>query len=263
VRRSRDRLTLAALRAALADGRITPADVKRDPRAGARALAARWARRLARAEAERRRIAALFEPERAAWAAGVSAIAGVDEVGRGPIAGPVVAAAVVFPGECFIAALRDSKQLRPRDREMVYQAILDSGAMVGIGMADVEEIERLNVLGATRLAWARALASLAPPPALVLLDGNLPAPVVIPQRTMVKGDARCASIAAASVVAKVTRDRWMQDADRRHPEYGFARHKGYRTAEHLQALRRWGPSPVHRPRYLPVELRQQSLPLSL
>ena len=257
--RSPDRPTLATLAAALANGRITPVDLKDDPREGAQALAARWARRLERADAERRRLTALFEPERDAWAAGISAVAGVDEVGRGPIAGPVVAAAVVFPGERFIPTLRDSKQVRPRDREVVYEAIFASGAAVGIGMADVEEIERLNILGATRLAWARALAALAHPPALVLLDGNLPAPVTIPQRTMVKGDARCASIAAASIVAKVTRDRWMLEADRLHPEYGFAKHKGYRTAEHMQALRRWGPSPVHRQRYLPVELRQLSL----
>ncbi len=260
--RSTARPPLAALPAALADGRITPKALRRDPRAGARALAARWARRLERATAERQRLAALFQPERDAWATGLSSVAGVDEVGRGPIAGPVVAAAVVFPGEQFIPSLRDSKQVRPRDRDVVYDAIMASGAAVGLGMADVGEIERHNILGATRLAWARALSALASPPVLVLLDGNLPAPVTIPQRTMVKGDARCASIAAASIIAKVTRDRWMQDADRRYPEYGFARHKGYRTVEHMRALRRWGPSPVHRQRYLPAELRQLSLRLS-
>jgi ribonuclease HII len=253
------RLPLTALAAALAEGRVTLRALRRDPRAGARALAARWARRLARAEAERRRVATLFQPEREGWAAGHGVIAGVDEVGRGPIAGPVVAAAVIFPGERFLPSLRDSKQLPPAKREVLYDAIMATGAAVGIGTADVLEIERHNILGATRLAWARALAALATPPSLVLLDGNLPAPVPTPQRTMVKGDARCASIAAASIIAKVTRDRWMIEADRRYPAYGFARHKGYRTAEHMRALRRWGPSPVHRQRYLPGDLRQLSL----
>ncbi len=255
----RARPPLAVLAAHLADGRITPADLERDPRIGARLLAARWTRRLERVEAERRRLVGLFTPERQAWARGVSAVAGVDEAGRGPIAGPVVAAAVIFPGERFIRTLRDSKQVRPRDREVLYDEIFASGAAVGVGMADVDEIERLNILGATRLAWSRAVASLEPPPALVLLDGNIEAPVAMPQRTIVRGDGCCASIAAASIVAKVTRDRWMIDADRKHPQYGFAKHKGYRTAEHMRALRRWGPSPVHRQRYLPVELRQVSL----
>ncbi|MDR7523092.1 MAG: ribonuclease HII [Armatimonadota bacterium] len=257
--RSAGRPTLAALADVLREGTFDPTVFAADPRAGARALAARWVRRQARVEAERRRVAGLFAPERDAWAAGHTAVAGVDEVGRGPIAGPVVAAAVVFRAECFIPALRDSKQLRPADREAVYQAILGQGASVGIGAAEVWEIDRLNILGATRLAWVRALAALPQPPSFVLLDGNIPAPVPIPQRTIVHGDARCASIAAASVVAKVTRDRLMVALDAQYPDYGFARHKGYRTADHLRALRRHGPSPVHRTRYLPDDLLQRPL----
>lgn len=251
--------SLASLAASLAAGRLHPSDLEVDPRSGARLLAARWARRLQRIKAERRRLRRLFAPEREAWAVGISPVAGVDEAGRGPLAGPVIAAAVVFPGARLIQNLRDSKQVRAGDREAVYDAIVASGAAIGVGVADVEEINRLNILGATCLAWSRALTSLARAPALVLLDGNIRAPLPIPQRTMIRGDARCASIAAASIVAKVTRDRWMVALDQQFPKYGFAKHKGYATAEHLRALRRWGPSPAHRQVYLPADLRQ--LPL--
>ncbi len=257
-RKSR-RPTLAALAASLAQGTIHPKALRRDPRTGVRALAARWARRRAREAAEARRLAELFVFEREAWAAGVTPVAGVDEAGRGPLAGPVVAAAVVFPHERSIPKLNDSKKLPLEDRETVYDAIMASGLLVGVGVADVDEINRFNILGATRLAWSRALEALPVPPALVLIDGNLRAPLTIPQRTLVRGDARCASIAAASVIAKVTRDRLMMEIDRRHPQYGFAKHKGYATAEHLDALRRWGPSPVHRYIFLPADLVQTSL----
>lgn len=260
-RRTRFRWTLAALAAQLAAGAFNPRRVRRDPRIGARILLARWKRLRQRERIERRRLLKLFTAERDAWAAGLGSVAGVDEVGRGPIAGPVVAAAVIFPGQRMITRLRDSKQLLPHHRETLYEEILASAAAVGIGVAEVDEIERLNILGATRLAWTRALASLSIPPALVLLDGNIQAPVSVPQRTMVKGDAKCACIAAASIIAKVTRDRWMMEMDGRHPEYGFARHKGYRTREHMQALRQWGPSPIHRQRYLPPDVLQVRLPL--
>ncbi|HET8679020.1 MAG TPA: ribonuclease HII [bacterium] len=253
------RPTLAAVAALLAAGELQPTSLLRDPRRGARLLVARWKRQQRRAEAERRRLENLFAAERNAWAAGLSMVAGVDEVGRGPIAGPVVAAAVIFPEVRFITRLRDSKQVPAQDREGLYDAIMESGAAIGLGIAAVEEIDLLNIMGATRLAWTRAIESLNMPPALVLLDGNIQAPVTIPQRTVVKGDAKCACIAAASIIAKVTRDRWMVKMDRRHPEYGFARHKGYRTVEHMTALRRWGPSPIHRQRYLPPELRPVQL----
>jgi ribonuclease HII len=203
------------------------------------------------------RVAELFAPEREAWAAGMMPVAGVDEAGRGPLAGPVVAAAVVFPCEQHVQGLRDSKRLSPRQRERVYDAIVTSGAAVGVGVAEVWEIDRLNILGATRLAWNRALDALGLTPALVLLDGNARASISIPQRTIVRGDAQCASIAAASVVAKVTRDRMMVALDAAHPGYGFARHKGYATAAHLWALRRLGPTPVHRRAYLPAALFQE------
>lgn len=210
-----------------------------------------------RRQAEALRLAEMFAPEREAWAAGIAPVAGVDEAGRGPLAGPVVAAAVVLPRERHIQGLRDSKRLSPRRRDQVYEEIVSSGAAVGVGVAEVWEIDRLNILGATRLTWSRALDALGLTPALVLLDGNARAAISIPQRTIVRGDARCASIAAASVVAKVTRDRMMVALDAAHPGYGFARHKGYATAAHLAALRRLGPTPVHRRAYLPAELFQE------
>lgn len=194
---------------------------------------------------------ALFTREREAWAQGISPVAGLDEAGRGPLAGPVVASAVIFPCERPIPNLRDSKQLTPRMREAVFDAIQASGALIGIGIADVTEIDRHNILGATKLAWGRAVASLGQVPALVLVDGNVRAPLSVPQVTLVKGDQHCASIAAASVVAKVTRDRLMAALDLHEPRYGFARHKGYATPQHLAALRRWGPTPAHRRAFLP------------
>ncbi len=202
------------------------------------------------------RPAALFTREREAWRKGITPVAGLDEAGRGPLAGPVVAAAVIFPGVLDIPNLRDSKLLTPRMREEVYAAIQASGALVGVGMADVGEIDRLNILGATKLAWVRAVGSLRLPVALLLVDGNVRAPLALPQATLVRGDQTCASIAAASVVAKVTRDRMMVELDRRYPGYGFARHKGYATAAHLAALRTHGPSPEHRRAFLPEDLRR-------
>ncbi len=253
------RPTLAALAASLRSGQFDPAILEADPRAGARALAIRWARRCQRAEAEARRLAGMFAREQAAWLAGLSPVAGVDEAGRGPLAGPVVAAAVIFPGVRLIRKLRDSKRLHPVEREALYDDIAAAGATIGVGVAEVGEIDHFNILGATRLAWSRAVASLGQIPALVLIDGNMRAELSIPQATLVKGDAQCASIAAASIVAKVTRDRLMVELDRRHPQYGFARHKGYATLEHLAALRRFGPSPAHRQAFLPANLRQEHL----
>lgn len=253
------RPTLAALAASLRLGHLDPSTLESDPRAGARVLAARWRRRHQRAEAEARRLADLFVREQAAWQAGITPVAGVDEAGRGPLAGPVVAAAVIFPALRLIRKLKDSKRLQPAEREALYDEIASCGATIGVGIAEVNEIDRFNILGATRLAWSRAVAALRRAPALVLIDGNMRAETAIPQATLVKGDAQCASIAAASIVAKVTRDRLMVELDRRHPQYGFARHKGYATAEHLAALRRFGPSPAHRRVFLPADLWQEPL----
>jgi ribonuclease HII len=204
-------------------------------------------------------VEALFNREREAWAGGTAFVAGVDEAGRGPLAGPVVAGAVIFTDVRIIPRLNDSKQLTPEEREALYVEIVASGASVGVGVASVDEINRYNILGATRMAWGRAVESLSLRPALILIDGNASAAFEARVETIVRGDALCASIAAASIVAKVVRDRLMADLDQEYPAYGFARHKGYATAEHIDAVRRVGPSPVHRTAFLSPDLYQLAL----
>lgn len=181
-----------------------------------------------------------------AWRAGVARVAGLDEAGRGPLAGPVVAAAVIIAPERRIRGLADSKLLAPARREQLFALIHERASAVGVGVVNHEVIDRINILEATRLAMRQALAALAVAPDLVITDFvHLPG-LPCPQRNLVDGDVRCATVAAASIIAKVTRDRMMVDADAKFPEYGFARHKGYGTADHLAALDRLGPCPLHR-----------------
>jgi ribonuclease HII len=194
------------------------------------------------------------EFERAARFCGYRRIAGVDEVGRGPLAGPVVAAAVILPFRCRLIGVNDSKQLSERARERFYIAIRERAVATGIGWADVAEIDQLNILEATRLAMRRALEQLVPPPDYVLIDAvSLPG-VSIPVRPIIKGDSLSISIAAASIVAKVTRDRLMASYHDTFPEYGFVSHKGYGTAEHLERLARHGPCSIHRRSFAPVKV---------
>jgi ribonuclease HII len=173
-------------------------------------------------------------------------VAGIDEAGRGPLAGPVVAAAVIIGADRRIRGLADSKVLTPEQREALFHVIRERAVAVGVGIVDHETIDRINILQATRLAMAQALAGLAVAPDLVITDFVALSNLACPQRNLVDGDARCASVAAASIIAKVTRDRLMVEADSAFPAYGFARHKGYATPEHLAALGRWGPCPLHR-----------------
>jgi len=173
-------------------------------------------------------------------------VAGIDEAGRGPLAGPVVAAAVIIGADRRIRGLADSKLLTPEQREALFSAISERAIAVGIGIVDHLTIDRINILQATRVAMAEALAGLIVAPDLVITDFVALSGLTCPQRNLVDGDTRCASVAAASIIAKVTRDRLMLDADRHFPEYGFARHKGYATPEHLAALDRLGPCPLHR-----------------
>lgn len=191
--------------------------------------------------------------ERAARAAGYACVCGIDEAGRGPLAGPVVAAAVVLPPGLALPGLNDSKKLTARRREALYTQLReDERVLIGVGMAAAAEIDRLNILRATHEAMARAVAALPTAVDFCLIDG-LPVPQFpLPQRALVKGDARCLSIAAASIVAKVTRDRLMQDLAQQYPGYGFEKHAGYGTAAHLAALRRLGPCPEHRRSFAPV-----------
>ena len=192
----------------------------------------------------------LWELENAVRGEGYGVVGGVDEAGRGPLAGPVCAAAVILPRGLVIEGLNDSKKLTEKRRESLYGEITSSAEAYGIAFASVEEIEKLNILGATYLAMNRAIAALGREIDLALIDGNRNAGIEYPSRTVVKGDSLCASIAAASVLAKVTRDRYMTELDERYPGYGFAKHKGYGTKAHYAAIRELGASPVHRPSFL-------------
>jgi ribonuclease HII len=173
-------------------------------------------------------------------------IAGVDEAGRGPLAGPVVAAAVILAPGARIRGLDDSKLVAPEERERLFDVIRECAVAFGVGMVDPETIDRVNILEATRLAMAAALGGLGVEPELVLTDFVALGGLGCPQRNLVEGDRRSATVAAASILAKVTRDRIMSEADRAYPEYGFGRHKGYPTPEHRLALWRHGPCPLHR-----------------
>lgn len=191
-------------------------------------------------------MSAPYRYERAAWRSGRTRVAGVDEAGRGPLAGPVVAAAVILNAAEPVRDLDDSKLLTPTERETLFAQIRDRALSVETGIVGPETIDRVNILEATRLAMQEALAKVAPLPDLVLIDALHLAVLTCPQRALVRGDRRSASVAAASIVAKVTRDRLMREADRKFPQYGFGRHKGYPTPEHLAALRHHGPCPIHR-----------------
>jgi len=195
--------------------------------------------------------------ERKLWRSGVEVVAGVDEAGVGPMAGPVVAAAVIFAPETFIRGVHDSKQLAPEQREELYDRIVARALAWGVGVAEPLEIDRLNIYWATREATLRALAGLGRAPGHVLVDGRPIARLEHPQTPIVGGDRKSFCIAAASILAKVTRDRMMCEYDARFPGYGFAQHKGYCTPEHFTALRALGPSPIHRRSYAPVSAAAQ------
>ncbi len=182
-------------------------------------------------------------------------IAGLDEAGRGPLAGPVIAAAVIFPRRCRVLGLNDSKQLSAAHRDQLYVSIRDRATMVGVGSATEKEIDRINILEATRLAMQRAIASLPLVPDFLLLDALTLPLLSIPQRAIITGDCLSLSIAAASVIAKVTRDRMMVGYHTEYPEYNFLSHKGYSTPEHLRLLTRHGPCAIHRRTFWPVVVR--------
>jgi ribonuclease HII len=195
--------------------------------------------------------------ERKCWKEGIHAVAGVDEAGVGPMAGPVVAAAVLFAPEIFIKGVHDSKQVAPEKREELYPQIMERAITVGVGSAGIDEIDSLNIYWATMLAFKRALAVLTHTPAHVLVDGrNIPG-LKLPQTRIVGGDRKSFCIAAASIIAKVTRDRLMLEFDRLYPGYGFAEHKGYCTPGHMRMVEERGPSPIHRRSFSPVAIASQ------
>jgi ribonuclease HII len=192
--------------------------------------------------------------ERRLWMKGISLVAGIDEAGRGPFAGPVVAAAAILPAEFPLTGVNDSKQLSEKIREQLFEALTDGQSLVcyGVGIAEPAEIDRFNILQATYLAMQRAVAALAVRPEHLLIDG-LPAPHFRRKQTaIVGGDAKSMSIAAASVIAKVTRDRMMRNWHREFPQYGFYENKGYGTPSHLESLQIHGPCPIHRRSFAPV-----------
>jgi ribonuclease HII len=182
----------------------------------------------------------------------LSPVCGVDEAGRGPWAGPVAAAAVILDPQAIPCGLNDSKKLSAKARETLEQEIKASAVAWAVAFAEIDEIEELNILHATGLAMRRAVEALRVPPAFALVDGNYRFALPCPIRTVVKGDAISASIAAASILAKTARDRLMVEMDRLYPDYGFASHKGYHAEIHVAALRRLGPSPIHRRSWAPV-----------
>jgi len=192
----------------------------------------------------------LFETE--ARRCGYRLVAGLDEAGRGPLAGPVVAAAVILPRRCQLAGLNDSKQLTEMERERLYDEIRQRAVGIGVGQASEREIDAINILEATRLAMSRAIQALPAMPDYLLLDAIELSAVSLPQRAIIKGDTLSVSIAAASIVAKVTRDRLMGDYHRQYPQYNFQAHKGYGTAEHLRMLAAHGPCAIHRRSFRPV-----------
>ncbi len=191
-----------------------------------------------------------FEYENAKYQEGYTAVCGTDEAGRGPLCGPVVAAAVILPKDTEIEGLNDSKKLTEKKREKLFDIIKEKAVAYAIAEASAEEIDEINILNASMLAMRRAVEALKIKADFVLIDGNCSRGFSIPTETIVGGDAKSASIAAASILAKVTRDRQCAELDKLYPEYGIAKHKGYPTKEHMDAVRKFGPSPIHRMTFL-------------
>lgn len=184
--------------------------------------------------------------EKLACRQGYRAVAGIDEAGRGPLAGPVVAAAVILPEGCQIEGVNDSKKLAEAKRNLLFDVIMERAVSVGVGISDSQTVDRINILQATLRAMESAVSELAQSPDCLLIDGISKVSLNVYQKTIRKGDSLSSSIAAASIIAKVTRDRMMEAFDREYPGYGFASHKGYGAASHLDAIKRLGPSPIHR-----------------
>ena len=253
---TRDSLAALRARAAALESaaalRVFSEWLARDARAGALALAAQCGARADALAAERRRLAQLFARRGRLLRNGARLIAGVDEVGVGPLAGPVVACAVVFAQKPWLPGLGDSKQLTRAQRERLDGEIRKQALAIGVAEVWPEEIDRLNIYRAALEAMRRAVLALGVAPDHLLVDARTVPGVVIAQTPLIGGDARDGSIAAASIVAKVHRDALMARLDAAHPGYGFAQHKGYGTAQHLAALRRLGPSPLHRRSFAPV-----------
>lgn len=192
----------------------------------------------------------LWELEERCWAHGRSLVCGADEAGAGPLAGPVYAAAVILPRHLELMWLNDSKQVTPKRREVLFEEIKAQAVAWSVASVDEGTIDDINILNARLLAMERAIRALEPAPDYALIDGNRDKGITLPHETAVKGDSRSASIAAASILAKVSRDRYMEEMARQYPEYRFERHKGYPTKLHYEMLKKYGPSPIHRSSFL-------------
>lgn len=215
-----------------------------DERKGVQKLVEQGHKRIAALEKEKERLKQMREIEREYEHLGY--ICGIDEVGRGPFAGPVVAGAVILPPDCEILYVNDSKQLSEKMREQLYDEIMEKAVSVAVGYASPQRIDEINILQATYEAMREAVSKLAVTPQILLNDAVTIPQITIPQVPIIKGDAKSISIAAASIVAKVTRDRLMREYDKIMPEYGFASNKGYGSKEHIEAIKKYGPTPIHR-----------------
>ncbi|MBP2628945.1 MAG: Ribonuclease [Firmicutes bacterium] len=227
--------------------------LKQDSRVSVIRQLAKWQQKQQKLLLERQRIQSLYEQERLLESCGYNLIAGVDEAGRGPLAGPVVVGAVILPIGCHLPLINDSKKLSAKQREQLYQLIKEVAIDVQYAVIDSETIDHLNIYQATVRGMYTVIHQLSPQPEAVLIDA-VPLPdLVMPSVSLIGGDAISASIGAASIIAKVERDRIMQELDQQFPHYGFAKHKGYGTAEHMKALEQHGPGPMHRQSFEPIK----------
>lgn len=227
-------------------------ELEQDSRSGVIQAIAKRKREIQKRLDEDERLEGMLAYEKECYARGMELIAGVDEVGRGPLAGPVVAAAVILPKACKIPGLNDSKKIPKSKHKEIYEAVLQNAVAIGIGIKDNQVIDQVNIYEATKLAMIEAIGQLEPQPQHLLIDAmklDLP----IPQTSIIKGDANSLSIAAASIVAKVTRDQMMEEFDREYPGYDFAQNAGYGTAKHLAGLHKLGVTPIHRRSFEPVK----------
>lgn len=228
------------------------ADLAQDDRTGIQAAIKKRQKELEKEAAEDARLEAMLCYEQALYENGVELIAGIDEVGRGPLAGPVVAAAVILPKGCKIRYLNDSKKIPKSKHEAIYNEIIEHAVAVGVGVKDAAVIDQVNIYEATKLAMLEALGQLVQEPEHLLIDA-MKLDTSIPQTSIIKGDANSLSIAAASIVAKVTRDKMMADYDKEFSGYGFAKNAGYGTSEHLEGLNKLGITPIHRKTFEPIK----------
>ncbi|MGX1900325.1 ribonuclease HII [Thermolongibacillus altinsuensis] len=226
-------------------------EIMKDERKSVQQLVQRWYKQKEKEKREQQRFSEMLRHEKSLYAQGIRYIAGVDEVGRGPLAGPVVAAAVILPSDVYLPGLNDSKKLSESKREELFEQIQDVALAIGVGVVSAKEIDEINIYEATKKAMMKAVNELTIQPDHLLIDA-MQLPLLIPQTSIIKGDANSVSIAASSIIAKVTRDRMMKKIGEQYPNYGFEKHMGYGTKEHLQAIETYGVTPEHRKSFAPV-----------